>query len=156
MFVKFGTKKERDAAIQIFRKAGCSEGGQQVWMKPDLPIEDRVRQSFVFGVKYLLSGDWGWEKNAIWAEPDGGKDGKTGFVWIRSKQNEDSVLAVAFRVEENKVILKYVDGWEAYFNHVQYSGYIEIIASIEGKLEAYKQNIAKKGAGKSFGERENH
>ena len=35
LFAKFNTRGERDAAIQIFRKAGCYEGGKQVWMKPD-------------------------------------------------------------------------------------------------------------------------
>ena len=156
LFAKFNTKGERDAAIQIFRKAVCYEGGQQVWMKPDLPIEDRARHSFVFGVKYLLAEDWGWERNAIWVEPEGGKDGKVGVVWIKTKKDQASEVAVTFRIEGNKCILGYGEGWEAYFNHIGYKGFAEIVAKVEGKLQASKENISKKGAGKSYGKKEGY
>ena len=77
LFAKFGTKGEHDTAIQIMRKGRCSERGHQVWMKPDLPIEDRVRHSFVFNVKYLLLKRWGWEKRAIWVAPEGRDEWET-------------------------------------------------------------------------------
>ena len=153
LFAKFGTKGERDTAIQIMRKGRCSEGGQQVWMKPDLPIEDRVRHSFVFGVKYLLAGDWGWEEKAIWAEPEGGKDGKAGVVWVKTKQNKESEIAATLRIEDNKIVLTYGEGWVAYFHHSGYNGFVEIVTKVEEKFQAYKQNISKKAAGKSYGKR---
>ena len=154
--MKFGTKGERDYAVQIFRKAGCQEGGQKIWMKPDLPLEERVRHSFVFGLKYFLSEQWGWENNAIWVESKGGNDGKLGLVWIKTKQNKDSEVALTMSITENKVVLLYGEGWEAYFHHKEHHGFIEIIAAADEKLQAYKTNISKKGAGKSYGKREGY
>ena len=150
--MKFGTKGERDNAVKIFRKAGCQEGGQTIWMKPDLPIEERVRHSFVFGLKYFLSEQWGWENNAIWVEPKGGDDGKLGLIWIKTKQNKDSEVAVTMLIIENKVVLRYGEGWEAYFHHKEYHGFIEIIAAADEKLQAYKTSISKKRGGEELWE----
>ena len=78
------------------------------------------------------------------------------MVWIKSKQHTDSEVAVTFRVEEGKVILTYGVGSEAYFHNVGYNGFVEIVAGIEGKVQAYTQNISRKGAGKSYGKREGY
>ena len=51
-------------------------------MKADMPFEDRIRHSFVFGVKHILVERWGWEKRAIWVEPKAGKNAEEGKVWV--------------------------------------------------------------------------
>ena len=65
-------------------------------------------------------------------------------------------MAVTIKIEGNKCILGYGVGWEAYFNHIQYKGFVEIIANVEGKLQASKENISKKGAGESYGKKEGY
>ena len=79
-----------------------------------------------------------------------------GMVWIKTKQNKDSEVALTMKITENKIVLSYGVGWEAYFHHKEYQGFIEIIAAAEEKFEAYKTSISKKGAGKSYGKRENY
>ena len=156
LFVRFGTKGERDNALQIFNKAGCQEGGQTIRMKDDLPIEDRTMRSLVFGAKYVLSEFYGWEKDAIWAEPKGGDEGKTGSVWIKSHENKASEVALTFNITEYKILLSYGAGWEAYFQDKNYKGFNEIIAANEEQLQAYKTTISQKGTGESYGKKQNH
>ena len=64
-------------------------------------------------------------------------------------------MALTLKTNGNKFFLTYGDGWEVYFNHKEYHGFIELIAAGEGKFQTYKENISKKGAGKSYGKREN-
>ena len=144
-FIKFGTKGERDATVKIFREAGCQERGHTVWMKPDLLIEERLWHSFVFGVKIILTEVWGWEKRGIWAELKGGTDGKAGVVWFGEE------MAVTAKIEESKIVLSYGGGWEQYFQQKEHPDFINLVTSLEAKAKIYKENIAKKGAGKGFG-----
>ena len=61
-----------------------------------------------------------------------------------------------YGITENNIVLSYGVGWEAYFHHKEYQGFIEIIAAVEGKLQTSTASISKKGAGKSYGKRENY
>ena len=78
------------------------------------------------------------------------------WIWVNKKQNKDSEVALTMKIAENKIVLLYGEGWEAYFRHKEYQGFIEIIVAVEGKLQTSTTSISKKGAGKSYGKRENY
>lgn len=80
---------------------------------------------------------WGCEKDGIWAESKGGKDGKEGVVWFGIE------MAVTVKIEENKTIILYGKDWEQYFQHKNYTGFTELVASSEVKLQATKENTSK-------------
>ena len=42
-------------------------GGNAIWAKEDLPLEERIPQSLLFGLKKLMIG-WGYEKMAVWVD----------------------------------------------------------------------------------------
>ena len=59
-------------------------------------------------------------------------------------------MVVTFKIEENKCILGYGEGWEAYFNHSGYKGFVEI------KFKHQKKTFRKKCAGESYGKKEGY
>ena len=67
VFAKFSSKTERDAAVKLFRSNKLILGGNAIWAKEDLPLEERIPQSFLFGLKKLMIG-WGYEKMAVWVD----------------------------------------------------------------------------------------
>ena len=67
VFAKFSSKAERDAAVMLFRSNKLILGGNAIWAKEDLPLEERIPQSFLFGLKKLMIG-WGYEKMAVWVD----------------------------------------------------------------------------------------
>lgn len=122
-FIKFATKGERDAAVKIFREAGCQEGGYTVRLKPNLPTNDRLRHSFIFGVKYI-------SKRGRWAKPKGGTDGKAGLVWFGEE------MSVTANIEENKNVLSYGMGWEQYFKQKEHPDFIEFENQVKNTRDA--------------------
>ena len=58
----FGSQALRDQAITILHKSGLD--GKDIWAKQDLPLELRVRKTFLNSVKYQL-GKWGFVYNEI-------------------------------------------------------------------------------------------
>ena len=57
----------RDQAINILHKSGLD--GKDIWAKQDLPLEVRVRKTFLNGLKYQL-GKWGFVYNKIGIHED--------------------------------------------------------------------------------------
>ena len=74
----------------------------------------------------------------------------------KTHENKPSEIALTFTITDHKVVVSYGAGWGAYFHHKDYEGFTEIVSAVEGKLQAYKTNISKKGTGKSYGKKENH
>ena len=85
---------------------------------------------------------WGWEKRGIWAEPKWGQDGKEAVVWFGAE------MAVTIKIEENKIVISYGKDWEQYLQNKKHPGFAELVAGLEVKLQASKENISKKGTGK--------
>ena len=54
VFAKFGSKEDRDAAIQALKKTGLKELCHEVWAKDDLAIEFRAPRRLLLGLKYLV------------------------------------------------------------------------------------------------------
>ena len=65
-------------------------------------------------------------------------------------------MALTFTITDHKVVVSYGAGWDAYFHHKDYQGFTEIISAVEGKLQAFKTNISKKGTGENYGKGGTH
>eukprot|EP00959_Pyramimonas_sp_CCMP1952_P198098 4143622-Pyramimonas_sp.AAC.1 len=71
-----------------------------MWAIQDQPLPERIVTSTVFGVKYLLK-QWGYEAEAVWADPEGGK------VWVGRE------LAVHVAIDNGSLKVEYGTDWEA-------------------------------------------
>ena len=58
LFAKFVNEDDRNKVIKTLKKA-AADG---VWFKPDMPIEIRALNSFLFGFKYFLVEAWDYTK----------------------------------------------------------------------------------------------
>ena len=111
VFAKFANKDSRDSAVKLLRQARSSEGGNQVWAKPDRLLAERTLRSIAFGTKHAMT-EWGWPETALWA--DICTDTCTGTVSLAG----ETVLTAA--VEGDKVRVQYSEGWEKYFDDQHY------------------------------------
>ena len=57
LFVKFRSQSDRDAVIKVLKIVI-----EEVWLKPDMRLEDRAFNGFLLGMKYMLTQSWGYEK----------------------------------------------------------------------------------------------
>ena len=64
LFVKFADKVSRDTAVMKFRAAYLQRDGKHVWAKADLPIDKRVPEQYLFGLKRVLV-NWGFNKGIV-------------------------------------------------------------------------------------------
>ena len=64
LFVKFADKRSRDIAVAKFRGAYLQRSGKAVWAKADLPIQQRVPESYLFGLKRVLV-EWGFNRGVV-------------------------------------------------------------------------------------------
>ena len=62
VFVKFDSVQRRDSAMRQSNVLRTGRGPKTLFMSPDLPVDERVPRSYLFGVKRLLA-DWQF-KNA--------------------------------------------------------------------------------------------
>ena len=69
LFAKFRNKLDRDAAVLRMRSASYQYGGNPVWARPDLPIEKRVPEGFLFGFKRQLV-EWGFQRSIVRIDTD--------------------------------------------------------------------------------------
>ena len=54
LFLKFTSKDDRDEAIDKFNKHKATAKDDNIWMGPDLPLEQRAVKSFLFGLRKKL------------------------------------------------------------------------------------------------------
>ena len=90
-------------------------------MKAEQPIEDRTKQSFVFGTKHILAEKWGWEKRAVWADPE------NGTVWVGDE------AVVSMKIVDKNINLDYGTDWETYFTQVGHPEFIEMVSVLREK-----------------------
>ena len=68
--MKFGSTIDRDLVVKKLRALKLKQNGADIWVKPDLPLQIRVRQALLFGIKKMIL-DWGdYERGSIWADTD--------------------------------------------------------------------------------------
>ena len=64
VFIKFRSAASRDQFVSVFGKAQIKHQGNAVWTRPDLPIEKRVPESFLFGLRKVFL-EWKYTKEEI-------------------------------------------------------------------------------------------
>ena len=69
LFCKFDSKIARDSAVLKYTRARISHGGQIAWSRPDLPIERRVPETFLFALKKQLVA-WEYTKQEVRVDTD--------------------------------------------------------------------------------------
>ena len=67
LFAKFASHRDRNAAVGKLRQAREQQGDNKVWAKADAPLEQRVAESFLFGVKKTFV-DWGCKRGKVWVD----------------------------------------------------------------------------------------
>jgi len=131
IFIKFQTKRDRDAAVTLFRNFKLKFGSKDIWAKADLPIEKRVQESVLYGVKKLFIS-WGYEKLAIWI------DNEKHTIQIGSD------IFFQMSIKDKKLDFKIEDGWGEHFKAPELQKIIE-----DGNEKLAKASItATKGLGK--------
>ena len=131
LFAEFPTLSERDWAITKIRQGRQEWDGRVVWAKVDLPLEERLPESFAFSVKKLMV-KWGWSKHALVVDRD------TSTLYLGS----DKVLSSS--VSGNSFKVQYGDGWE---NDLKYPNFTEMLNQAQCKVTMSKG--MEKGKGKA-------
>ena len=87
LFAKFRSQSDRDAAIKALKTVT-----EEVWMKPDMRLEDRAFNGFSFGMKYMLTQSRRYERWEVQV------DVASGTMYV----GEEQILEVT---EEQKQLL---------------------------------------------------
>ena len=139
IFVKFSTTGKRRDALRLLKNADCTDGGHDVWIKPNKPLELRVLYSLVFGAKFQLSKYY--DKKTIWADVD---DRQTrGELWLGC----DKIFTATVKDHDLKV--DYEQGWQEWINSEEYPEFTTTLNHIKQKLSASPSTGGTKGKGKS-------
>ena len=99
-----------------------------VWSKPDRPLNERILQSWVFGTKWCVC-------KSLWADPE------KGLVTLWGEK------VLQGSITDGKLSIEYGEGWETYLHHKDYPEFKEMVNILTGKLK--KRG---KGKGESGGE----
>ena len=93
MFAKFTSQSERDTAVNLLRKAHLTEGDQKVWANIDMPFQERMLRTFVFGAKRVMIDLCKFPKLGLWADP------AIGILW-----NGNDIIVTAM-IQDNRLQL---------------------------------------------------
>ena len=99
LFCSFTAEAERDAAVSAMRMEPISYMGQSIWVAPSMPLQSRMSQSFLFGLKRLLVS-WGFRKQSIKVDTDD-----------MSMHVENKIVCTA-SCTTNKLVLNWEDRWK--------------------------------------------
>ena len=66
---KFNNVSDRDQVVESMRRLKLKIQNEKVWSAEDLPIDVRVPEHFLFGLKKLLEA-WGYDRQDIWVNTD--------------------------------------------------------------------------------------
>ena len=99
LFAKFGKQAQRDSAVAKFQSEQWRVHGEQIWAKPETPLEVRAMNGSLFAAKRMLV-TWGWPKWALWVDPN------TGTMTC----GDDKVMHVS--VSGSKLEITYQPGWK--------------------------------------------
>ena len=98
-----------------------------ICIKPDLPLDQRVHQGLLFAVKKMLV-EWDYMKSHLWVDIPEGK------LMI----GDEVIITVV--VKDFELDVKYGDGW---YEHLRHEGYEKKLQDASEKLRR-----GKKGSGK--------
>ena len=102
-FCRFDTVVERNKVVDCFRRLSLKIESEKVWSAEDLPIDIRVPEHFLFGVKKLLgSQTWGYTLGNLWVNK------KTKSISL----GREEILSVT--LEDSELKLTYGAFWEAH------------------------------------------
>ena len=100
-FCRFDTVDERNKVVDNFRQLKLKIEDEKLWPAEDLPIDVRVPEHFLFGVKKLLgSQTWGYNIEKLWVNK------KTKTISL----GREEILSVT--LEDSKMKLTYGAFWE--------------------------------------------
>ena len=140
VFVKFSTKGECDKAIQLLRQAQCKEGGNDVWAKPEKPLEVRVLRSIVFGTKHDMTNFY--PKKVLRGDVD--EDDKRGELWL----GDDKVFMVS--IEGQSLKITFEPGWQDWLSHKDFPEFQKTVDAQNGKLSSSSGPVKGLGKGKTI------
>ena len=69
VFVKFKTVDARNDAVIAIQRARLKHSGVPVWAKHDLPMEQRVPEAFLFGLKKVML-EWNYTKEELYVKKE--------------------------------------------------------------------------------------
>eukprot|EP00959_Pyramimonas_sp_CCMP1952_P239454 5004542-Pyramimonas_sp.AAC.1 len=64
VFAKFDSMSARDKYVSILGRAQLKHQENMIWTRPDQPLEKRVPESFLFGLRKTFLG-WGYSKSEV-------------------------------------------------------------------------------------------
>ena len=108
------------------KKASTTVGSNEVWSKPDRPLNERILQSLVFGTKYLVC-------KSLWADPE------KGLVTLWGEK------VVQGFIIDGKLSIEYGEGWESYLYHKDHPEFKEMVTTLSAKLEKVGKGEGKTG-----------
>jgi len=94
IFAKFGSKRDRGTAVVLLRRAAFKERGHPLWAEPGQPFEIRVRSLPVMGTKQIMTAQWGYDRKALWADPESGSQWLGNEAVILTTEVRDKTLHV--------------------------------------------------------------
>ena len=68
-YAKFGSKHDRDEAVNMLRQARLQNDGKEIWANYDQPLGQRICSSFLLGLRWQLN-HWGYSKKDYYANID--------------------------------------------------------------------------------------
>ena len=142
LFVKFTSSGKRDAAIGAFNSLRSKFSDKISYMNQDLPVQERVMNSFLLGLKRMLVGP-GWEFNKTSVQVD--TSAQTMAV-----QGE---IVLKARVKDFKLVLEWIKPeWGAWEEFVKDGQFNTLFQAGQDKLsEAWKRMDKGKGKGPAKG-----
>ena len=66
-FCRFDSIAERDKVVDSFRRLQMKIQNEKVWSNEDLPVDVRIPEHFLFGLKKLLV-TWGYTHENLWVD----------------------------------------------------------------------------------------
>ena len=105
LYAKYETKAMRDTSVERLRRASLTRNGSRVWATEHKPYDQRVPQSFLFGLKRLMV-EWGDSPKAVWVNTDAEPYELT--------CNREPVVSAT--VKDGKLEVTYEPDWEEYLN----------------------------------------
>ena len=125
LFAKSKTDSERGEVVGWLKKSPTKSQNDDVWSKPDRPLNERVLQSLVFGTEWCVC-------KSLWADPE------KGLVTLWGEK------VLQGSITDGKLSIEYGEGWETYLHHKDYPEFKE-----NGKyLECQIRKRRKRGRGK--------
>ena len=135
VFGKIKSVEARNAAVIAIQRARIQYLGTAIWAKEDLPIEKRIPESFLFGLKKVMLG-WKYTTEEVYVD-------KTDHI-LSVGVGRTRERIVTATVADGRFMAKWATEWEAW---TEYSSSAEVQALCKKATETL-QRSATKGSGR--------